>query len=73
MTRITETMCLAQLTETDADLLAGNSKKLYTPTNEDISTRHLRVYWKQCRKCREYLKIKTKLYMEKKQKLIKYI
>jgi len=81
MTRITKTMCLARLTETDADLYVcddpkprkcvGNCKKLYTPTIEDISTRRPSVYWKQRGKCRKYLKIKTKLYMEKKVKIDK--
>jgi len=76
MTRITKTMCLAQLTETDADLYVcddpkprkcvGNCKKLYTPTHADISTRHPSVYWNQCENCREYLKQRGKIYMENK-------
>ena len=56
MTRITKTMRLAQLTETDANLFVcddlkpckcvGNCKKLYVPTIEDISTCRPSVYWK---------------------------
>ena len=77
MTRIS----LAQLTETNADLYVcddpkprkcvGNCKKLYTPTIEDISTRRPSVYWKQCGKCREYLKQRGKIYMENKVKIDK--
>jgi len=75
MTRITKTMCLAQFTETDADLYVcdklqprkcvGNCKKLYVPTIEDISTRRPSCYWKQCGKWREYLKKRGKMHLEK--------
>ena len=80
MTRITKTMCLAQLTETDADLYVcdnpqprkcvGNCKKLYVPTDADISTRRPSTYWKQCGICREYLKQRGKIYLEKKNVLL---
>ena len=75
MTKITKLFCLAQLAETDPILYVcddpkprkcvGNCKKLCTPTNEDISTRRPSTYWKQCRKCREYLKKRGKIYLEK--------
>ena len=51
MTKITKLLCLAQLTETDADLYVcddpplrkcSNCKKKYIPTNNDISTRRPR-------------------------------
>ena len=83
MTKITKLFCLAQLTETDADLYVcddpkprkcvGNCKKMYVPTDADISTRRPSVYWKQCGICRKYLKQRGKIYLENKQKLIKYI
>ena len=75
MTRITKVMCLDQLKETDSYLFVclnpeprkcvGNCKKLFTPTNNDISTRRPSVYWKQCGKCREYLRERVKICMEK--------
>ena len=79
MTRITKTMCLAQLTETDADLFVcddpkprkcvGNCKKLFTPNNADISSRRPSCYWQQCSKCREYMQKRGKIYLEKKVKI----
>jgi len=65
MTKITKTMCLTQLAETDVDLYVcdnpqprkcvGNCKKLYTPTNANISSRRPSCYWKQCGICRAYM------------------
>ena len=80
MTRITKTMCLAQLTETDADLFVcddpkprkcvGNCKKLFTPTNADISSRRPSCYWLQCSKCREYMRLRNKKCTENKNVLL---
>jgi len=80
MTKITKLFCLAQLTETDPNLYVcdnpqprkcvGNCKKLYVPTDADISTRRPSVYWKQCGICREYLKQRGKIYLEKKNVLL---
>ena len=63
MTKITKSPCLAQLTETNPNLLVcndpeprkcvGNCKKLFIPTNADISTRRPSTFRKQCGKCRE--------------------
>ena len=75
MTKITKLLCLAQLAETDPDLYVcddpqprkcSNCKKKYIPTDADISTRRPSCYWKQCGKCREYLKQRGKMYMKKK-------
>jgi len=44
---------------------AGDCKKIFTPTNNDISTRRANVYWKQCGKCREYLRERVKMCKEK--------
>jgi len=75
MTRITKTMCLAQLAETDPILYVcddlqprkcvGNCKKMYVPNEADISSRRPSCYWKQCSKCREYLKQRGKIYIWK--------
>ena len=75
MTRIAKLMCLDQLKETDSysfvclnpepRKFAGNCKKTFTPTNNDISTRRSSVYWKQCGKCREYLRERANVYIEK--------
>ena len=76
MTKITKTLSIAKLKETDPNLYVcdnpqprkcvGNCKKLYVPTIEDISTRRPSVYWKQCGICRAYLKQRGKMYLEKK-------
>ena len=76
MTRITKTMCLAQLNDTNPNLYVcddpeprkciGNCKKLYVPTDADISTRRSSTYWKQCGKCREYMKQRNKICVENK-------
>ena len=75
MTKITKVFCLAQLAQTNPDLYVcddpkprkcvGYCKKLYVPTNEDISTRRPSTYWKQCAKCREYMKKRNQICMEK--------
>ena len=75
MTKITKLLCLAQLAETDPNSFVcddprprkcvGNCKKIFTPSNEDISTRRPSVYWKQCNKCREYLRSRNKLNLER--------
>ena len=36
----------------------GNCKKLYVPTDADISSRRPSCYWKQCGICREYMKLR---------------
>jgi len=74
MTRITKLMCLYQLNETESDLFVclnpeprkcGRCKQKYIPTNNDISTRRPSVYWKQCGNCREYLRERANVYIEK--------
>jgi len=74
MTRITKLMGLDQLKDTPTDLFVcensqprecSRCRKKHTPTNDDISTRRPSCYWKQCRECREYLRIKSQLYLEK--------
>jgi len=40
---------------------AGDCKKIFTPTNNDISTRRANVYWKPCGKCREFLRERVKM------------
>ena len=77
MTKITKLFCLAKLTETDPILYVcdnpqprkcvGNCKKMYVPTNADISSRRPSCYWLQCSKCREYMQKRGKIYLEKKQ------
>jgi len=77
MTKITKISCLTQLADTNPDLYVyddpqprkcvGNCKKIYVPTNENISTRRPSVYWKQCAKCRAYLKQRNKMCAENKQ------
>jgi len=67
-------MCSYQLNETESDLFVcinseprkyGRCKQKYIPTNNDISTRRPSVYWKQCGKCREYLRERANVYIEK--------
>jgi len=79
MTKITKVFCLAQLESTNANLFVcdnpeprkcvGNCKKLYTPTNADISSRRPSCYWKQCGICREYMKLRHYKCIEKKVKI----
>jgi len=75
MTKITKLLCLAQLKDTDPDLLVdsgvaerkcGNCKKSYKPTDADIFARRPSTHWKQCEKCREYLRQRAKVYLERK-------
>ena len=74
MTRITKTLSIAKLKETDPSLfidsgkthrICNNCKKSYELTPDDISTRRPSTYWKQCSKCRDYLKQRGKIYMER--------
>ena len=79
MTKITKLFCVAQLESTNANLFVcdnpeprkcvGNCKKLYTPTNADISSRRPSCYWKQCGICREYMKLRHYKCIEKKVKI----
>ena len=79
MIKITKTLCIAKLKETDPSLfidsgkthrICNNCKKSYKLTDADISSRRPSCYWKQCSKCREYLKQRGKKYMEKKNVLL---
>ena len=74
MIKITKTLCIAKLKETDpslfidsgkTDRICNNCKKSYKLTDADISSRRPSCYWKQCSKCREYLKQRGKIYLEK--------
>ena len=75
MTKITKVFCLAQLAKTDVNLYVcedpqprkctSRCKKLFTPTDADISTRRPSCYWKQCSKCREYMQKRNKICVEK--------
>ena len=75
MTKITKVFCLAQLAETNANLFVCDNpeprkctsrcKKLFTPTNADISSRRPSVYWKQCATCRAYMQKRNKICVEK--------
>ena len=75
MIKITKTLSIAKLNETDPSLLidsgkthriCNNCKKSYKLTGADISTRRPSTYWKQCSTCRAYLKERGKIYLEKK-------
>ena len=74
MIKITKTLSIAKLNETDpslfidsgkTDRICNNCKKSYKLTDADISSRRPSCYWKQCSKCREYLKQRGKIYLEK--------
>ena len=74
MIKITKTLSIAKLNETDPSLfidsgkthrICNNCKKSYKLTDADISTRRPSTYWKQCSTCREYLKQRGKIYLEK--------
>jgi len=43
-------------------------KKIYIPTKEDISTKNLNVYWKNCSECRRYMREACKKSFDKKNK-----
>ena len=74
MIKITKILSIAKLNETDPTLfidsgkthrICNNCKKSYELTDADISTRRPSTYWKQCGKCRVYLKQRGKIYLEK--------
>jgi len=74
MIKITKILSIAKLNETDPSLfidsgkthrICNNCKKSYELTDADISTRRPSTYWKQCGKCRVYLKQRGKIYLEK--------
>ena len=74
MIKITKTLSIAKLKETDPSLfidsgkthrICNNCKKNYELTPNDISTRRPSCYWLQCGICREYLKQRGKIYLEK--------
>ena len=74
MIKITKILSIAKLNETDPTLfidsgkthrICNNCKKSYELTDADISSRRPSCYWKQCSKCREYLKQRGKIYLEK--------
>ena len=77
MTKITKVFCVAKIAETNANLFVcdnpeprkcvGNCKKLFTPTNADISTRRPSCYTKQCATCRLYMQKRNKKCTENKQ------
>jgi len=78
MIKITKTLCIAKLKETDpslfidsgkTDRICNNCKKSYELTPNDISTRRPSTYWKQCGKCREYMQKINKIYLENKIKI----
>lgn len=78
MTKITKLMCLDQLKETPTYLYVCDDpepiecircKNKYIPTKNDISTRRPSTYWQQCAKCREYMKKRNQICMEKKLKI----
>jgi len=75
MIKITKTLCIAKLKETDPTLfidsgkthrICNNCKKSYELTDADISTRRPSTYWKQCSKCRVYLRERMQLHLKNK-------
>jgi len=75
MIKITKTLSIAKLKETDPSLfidsgkthrICNNCKKSYELTDADISTRRPSTYWKQCSKCRDYLKERMRLHLKNK-------
>ena len=75
MIKITKTLCIAKLNETDPTLfidsgkthrICNNCKKNYELTPDDISSRRPSTYWKQCSKCRDYLKKRMRLHLKNK-------
>jgi len=80
MIKITKILSIAKLNETDPTLfidsgkthrICNNCKKSYELTDADISTRRPSTYWKQCEKCRVYLKDRMRLHLENKNTLDK--
>jgi hypothetical protein len=74
MTKITKLLCLAQLKDTNPDLIVcenpperecSNCKKKYTPTQNDVSTRRPSCYFKSCSRCREKNRNWQKNYFER--------
>jgi hypothetical protein len=74
MIKITKILSIAKLNETDPTLfidsgkthrICNNCKKSYELTDADISTRRPSTYWKQCEKCRVYLKDRMRLHLER--------
>jgi len=79
MIKITKTLSIAKLKETDPSLfidsgkthrICNNCKKSYELTPNDISTRRPSTYWKQCGICREYLKERMRLHLKNKNIII---
>jgi len=75
MIKITKTLSIAKLNETDPTLfidsgkthrICNNCKKSYELNPDDISTRRPSTYFKQCSTCRIYLKKRGKIYLDKK-------
>ena len=75
MIKITKTLSIAKLKETDPSLfidsgkthrICNNCKKSYELTDADISTRRPSTYWKQCGNCRAYLKERMRLHLKNK-------
>jgi hypothetical protein len=78
MIKITKILSIAKLNETDpslfinsgkTDRICNNCKKSYKLTDADISTRRPSTYFKQCSKCRDYLRERGKIYLENKIKI----
>ena len=78
MIKITKTLSIAKLNETDPTLfidsgkthrICNNCKKSYELNPDDISTRRPSTYFKQCSKCRDYLRERGKIYLENKIKI----
>jgi hypothetical protein len=74
MIKITKILSIAKLNETDPSLfidsgkthrICNNCKKSYELTPNDISTRRPSTYFKQCSKCRDYLKDRMRLHLER--------
>jgi hypothetical protein len=74
MIKITKILSIAKLNETDPTLfidsgkthrICNNCKKSYELTPNDISTRRPSTYFKQCSKCRDYLKDRMRLHLER--------
>jgi hypothetical protein len=74
MIKITKILSIAKLNETDPTLfidsgkthrICNNCKKSYELTDADISTRRPSTYFKQCSKCRDYLKDRMRLHLER--------
>ena len=75
MIKITKTLSIAKLKETDPSLfidsgkthrICNNCKKSYELSDADISTRRPSTYWKQCGICRAYLRERMQLHLKNK-------